>query len=89
MNTEWSGHHRDKDQLRAEIWSSLKQNNASIRDPFGHIPNFFGSEMAAKQLTNLPIWQQAKTIFSPDFILRQKIIYSDRTNFYSFNHNRF
>ena len=62
MNTEWSGHHRDKDQLRAEIWSSLKQNNASIGDPFGHIPNFVGSEMAAELLRNLPIWQQAASI---------------------------
>ncbi|MBW3587051.1 MAG: 5-formyltetrahydrofolate cyclo-ligase [Cyanobacteria bacterium 0813] len=62
MNTEWSGYHRDKDQLRAEIWSSLKQNNASIREPFGHIPNFLGAEKAAGLLVNLPIWQQAKAI---------------------------
>jgi 5-formyltetrahydrofolate cyclo-ligase len=62
MNTEWSGYHRDKDQLRAEIWSSLKQNNASIREPFGHIPNFVGAEKAAKRLVNLPIWQQAKAL---------------------------
>ena len=62
MNTEWSGNHHEKDQLRAEIWSSLKQNNASIRDPFGHIPNFVGAEKAAELLTKLPIWQQAKTI---------------------------
>ncbi len=62
MNTEWSGHHHDKDQLRGEIWSSLKQNNASIRDPFGHIPNFVGAEKAAEKLASLPIWQKAKTI---------------------------
>ncbi len=59
---EWSGRHHDKDQLRAEIWSSLKHNNASIRDPFGHIPNFLGAQTAAENLANLPIWQQAKTI---------------------------
>lgn len=59
---EWSGYHHDKDQLRAEIWSSLKQNNASIRDPFGHIPNFVGAEMAAKKLASLPIWQKATSI---------------------------
>ncbi|MDP8933449.1 MAG: 5-formyltetrahydrofolate cyclo-ligase [Cyanobacteriota bacterium] len=62
MNTEWSGYHRDKDQLRAEIWSSLKQNNASISEPFGHIPNFVGAEKAAELLVNLPIWQHAKAI---------------------------
>jgi len=62
MKTEWSGRHHDKDQLRAEIWSSLKHNNASIRDPFGHIPNFVGAQTAAEKLANLPIWQQAKSI---------------------------
>jgi 5-formyltetrahydrofolate cyclo-ligase len=62
MNTEWSGRHHDKDQLRAEIWSSLKQNNASIHDPFGRIPNFVGAQTAAQLLGKLPIWQQAKTI---------------------------
>lgn len=62
MNTEWSGHHHDKDKLRAEIWSLLKQNNASIRDPFGRIPNFVGAEKAAEVLTKLPIWQQAASI---------------------------
>lgn len=62
MNTEWSGYHRDKDQLRAEIWSSLKQNNASIGEPFGHIPNFVGAEKAAELLVNLPLWQHAKAI---------------------------
>ncbi|MEG4801701.1 5-formyltetrahydrofolate cyclo-ligase [Microcoleus sp. ARI1-B5] len=62
MNTEWSGHHGDKDQLRAEIWSLLKQNNASIRDPFGHIPNFIGTQKAAEKLANLPMWQQAASI---------------------------
>ncbi|MEG4319385.1 MULTISPECIES: 5-formyltetrahydrofolate cyclo-ligase [unclassified Microcoleus] len=62
MNTEWSGHHHDKDQLRAEIWSSLKQNNASISDPFGHIPNFVGAKTAAEMLAESQIWQQAASI---------------------------
>lgn len=62
MNNEWSGYHRDKDQLRAEIWSALKQNNASIREPFGHIPNFVGAKKAAEILVNLPIWPRAKAI---------------------------
>ncbi|MEG4285495.1 5-formyltetrahydrofolate cyclo-ligase [Microcoleus sp. A006_D1] len=62
MNTEWSGRHHDKDQLRSEVWSSLKQNNASIGDPFDHIPNFFCAQKAAKLLGQLPIWQQATAI---------------------------
>jgi 5-formyltetrahydrofolate cyclo-ligase len=58
----WSGYHLEKDQLRSEIWSLLKQEKASIRDPFGHIPNFVGAEKAAEKLAELPIWREAKTI---------------------------
>ena len=62
MNTDWIGYHQDKDKLRTEIWSLLKQQAASINDPFGHIPNFVGADLAAERLATLPIWQQAKTI---------------------------
>ena len=62
MKTDWTGYNDDKDKLRAEIWSFLNQQAASIGDPFGHIPNFVGAQVAAEKLANLPIWQQAKTI---------------------------
>ncbi len=62
IKTNWSGYHPDKDNLRAEVWSLLKQQGASIRDPFGHIPNFVGAEKAAERLAALPIWQRAKAI---------------------------
>jgi 5-formyltetrahydrofolate cyclo-ligase len=62
MKTDWIGYHHDKDKLRTEIWSLLKAQAASVGDPFGHIPNFLGAELAAKKLASLPIWQQAKTI---------------------------
>lgn len=60
--TEWSGRHPEKDRLRTEVWSRLKQARASVRDPVGHIPNFVGAEQAADRLTMLPIWQQAQVI---------------------------
>jgi 5-formyltetrahydrofolate cyclo-ligase len=62
MKTDWTGYHSDKDKLRLEIWSLLKQQAASVGDPFGHIPNFLGAELAAEKLASLPIWQQAKTM---------------------------
>jgi 5-formyltetrahydrofolate cyclo-ligase len=62
VKTNWSGYHPDKDSLRAEVWSLLKQQGAAIRDPFGHIPNFVGAHKAAQQLAALPIWQCAKAI---------------------------
>ncbi len=62
VETNWSGYHADKDRLRAEIWLRLKQEGVAIRDPFGHIPNFFGAEKAAERLAALPIWQRAIAI---------------------------
>lgn len=59
---EWSGYHTEKDQLRAEIWSRLKQQQVAVRDPVGHIPNFLGAQEAADRLAALPIWQQARVI---------------------------
>ncbi|MBD1907489.1 5-formyltetrahydrofolate cyclo-ligase [Funiculus sociatus GB2-A5] len=62
IKTTWSGYHADKDNLRADIWSLLKQKGLAIGDPQGHIPNFVGSQKAAEQLADLPIWQQSKAI---------------------------
>jgi 5-formyltetrahydrofolate cyclo-ligase len=62
VKTNWSGYHPDKDSLRAEIWSLLKQQGVSLREPFGHIPNFVGTQEAAERLAALPIWQRASAI---------------------------
>jgi 5-formyltetrahydrofolate cyclo-ligase len=62
VKTNWSGYHPDKDDLRDEVWSLLKQQEVAIRDPFGHIPNFVGAQKAAERLAALPIWQRAKAI---------------------------
>ncbi|HEY9762666.1 MAG TPA: 5-formyltetrahydrofolate cyclo-ligase [Trichocoleus sp.] len=59
---EWSGRHRDKDVLRNQIWTILKEQDAVHRDPFGHIPNFINADLAAERLTELSIWQQANVI---------------------------
>ena len=60
--TEWSGRDGAKDALRQEVWQRLKDNNATRRDPVGHIPNFVGAEAAAAHLAALPLWQQAKVV---------------------------
>ncbi len=62
VEINWSGYHPDKDNLRAEIWSLLKQQGVSLREPFGHIPSFVGADQAAERLAALPIWQRAKAI---------------------------
>jgi 5-formyltetrahydrofolate cyclo-ligase len=60
--TEWSGRHPDKDQLRTEVWSRLARQGAAIGQPTGHIPNFVGAEEAAARLASLPVWQKARVI---------------------------
>lgn len=61
-SSEWSGRHTAKDALREEIWRALVEQAASPRDPFGHIPDFVGSDAAAARLAELPIWQNARVV---------------------------
>lgn len=61
-SVDWSGYHPDKDNLRTEVWSLLKEKGVAVRDPFCHIPNFVGAQKAAEQLAALPIWQRAIAI---------------------------
>lgn len=60
--TAWSDRNHRKEQLRQRIWSKLQQQGAAKRNPFGHIPNFVGSEAAAERLSQLAIWQNARVI---------------------------
>lgn len=78
IKTAWSGYHSDKDNLRNQVWSLLKEKGVTRRDPVGHIPNFIGAEQAAERLANLPIWQQAKVIKcnpdSPHILVRLRAL---------------
>jgi len=60
--SEWQGRDQAKDALRQAIWQTLKAHRATRRDPVGHIPNFIGAEIAAAQLAELAVWQQAQVI---------------------------
>ena len=59
----------EKQKLREKIWKILEEKGVA-RFPLplkDRIPNFEGSEKAAKLLTTLPEWKKAKVIFSnPD-----------------------
>lgn len=62
IQTEWSGHHADKDRLRAAVWARLKAHGAALGEPVGHIPRFVGGDQAATRLAVLPGWQAARVI---------------------------
>lgn len=60
---------KKKDDLRNQIWTSLKEKNLSKRPEGdkGKIPDFIGSEAAAQRLSRTIEWSQASLIFcSPD-----------------------
>jgi 5-formyltetrahydrofolate cyclo-ligase len=60
--TPWSGHHPEKDHLRATVWARLSSQGGAVGDPVGHIPRFIGNDQAAARLAQLPVWQQATVI---------------------------
>ena len=62
IQTEWSGHHAEKDRLRATVWARLKAHGAAVGEPAGHIPRFVGGDQAAARLAALPVWQAARVI---------------------------
>ena len=62
IQTEWSGRHQGKDELRAEIWTRLLDEQAAVGQPVGHIPAFVGGDKAAMRLAELPFWQAARVI---------------------------
>jgi 5-formyltetrahydrofolate cyclo-ligase len=57
----------DKEEIRKEIWRKLKESGVGRFPIFNRIPNFSGSERAAKRLAKLEIWKNAKVIkVNPD-----------------------
>lgn len=59
----------EKEYIRKSIYDKLLKNGQSLRPngDYGKIPNFKGSEIAAKLLYGTDEWKNSKTIFcSPD-----------------------
>lgn len=59
----------DKQEIRERIWKDMEERNIARfpRPVQGRIPNFVGAEEAAKKLTELDEWKDAKVIKSnPD-----------------------
>jgi len=58
----------EKESIRLGIWDSLRDKKISEKSPYGRIPDFKGSNLAAELLISTPEWKGAETIFSsPDF----------------------
>ena len=60
---------RKKEELRNQIWALLEQKKVAIfpLPARGRIPNFIGSDEAARLVRTLPEWKKATVVFScPD-----------------------
>ncbi len=58
----WSGRNPDKDVLRKKIWAKLEQTNVNVGPAWSRIPNFVGADAAAKRLSELKIWKDARIV---------------------------
>lgn len=53
---------RAKQVIRERVWALLEQQRAVPPDVHGRIPAFFGAEVAADRLVELPVWQSAQIV---------------------------
>jgi 5-formyltetrahydrofolate cyclo-ligase len=58
----WAGRNGDKDALRAEVWSALERDGLNVGPVWSRIPNWVGADVAAKRLSDLPVWRAARTV---------------------------
>jgi len=64
---------RSKDDVRRAIWERMERENIAAfpRPCYGRIPNFVGSDVAARRLLELEEFRQARCVFcAPDHALR-------------------
>ncbi len=61
-SSKWGMRNSVKDSVRKEVWHSLEDGGVSIGPTYDHIPNFAGADMAARWLSGLDEWKQARTI---------------------------
>ncbi|MEO0087328.1 MAG: 5-formyltetrahydrofolate cyclo-ligase [candidate division WOR-3 bacterium] len=65
---------KNKEEIRREIWEYMEKNNLVTfpRPCYGRIPNFVGSEQAARKLYQIEEFLRAKGVFSaPDNVLKE------------------
>ena len=58
----WSGRNADKDHLRREIWANLERSGLAVGPVWSRIPNWVGADEAARRLSELPAWTDARVV---------------------------
>ncbi|MFA7496493.1 MAG: 5-formyltetrahydrofolate cyclo-ligase [Acidithiobacillus sp.] len=62
IKARWAGRNSDKDVIREDAWNKLKLNKVNIGQIESRIPNFVGADIAAFNLANQDIWQNARVV---------------------------
>ena len=63
----WEGRNQTKDALRHRVWRELERSGNAVGNPWSAIPDFVGSQDAARRLTATQMWCEAKIVKSnPD-----------------------
>ena len=60
--SRWGARSPHKTGVRTRVWEALARAGVAIGPAFDRIPNFVGADMAAKRLSELEAWKQARTI---------------------------
>jgi 5-formyltetrahydrofolate cyclo-ligase len=66
---------KNKDEMRNLIWNTLEKKKISKSSKIwrGRIPDFYGSDMAARMLKSTAEWKKSSTIFSSPDSAQKKV----------------
>ena len=81
----WGSRSPAKTPVRTRVWESLVRDGVNVGPAFDRIPNFVGADMAAKRLSELPAWRQARDVKCnpdpPQIPLRLRALYDGKLLF--------
>ncbi len=82
-SSRWAGRNGAKDELRAEVWTTLETTGTAIGPAWSRIPNFAGADLAARHLAGLPAWQATRVVKCnpdpPQIAVRLRALYEGKT----------
>ena len=58
----WASRNGAKAAVRNRIWERFVETGVNVGPAFDRIPNFVGAEVAAKRLSELEVWKQARVV---------------------------
>ena len=83
--SRWAGRNPMKTAVRNRVWERLVATGVNVGPAFDRIPNFVGADMAAKRLSELDAWKQARVVKCnpdpPQIAVRLRALYDGKLLF--------